>query len=449
MNIWRLVLREIAHRKWNFVLGLLSVSAAVGCLVAALTVLQAHELRTDEILADTQQEVETKIAAKEKDVSEAGAKLQDAMRVITKGLGFNIFVLPQDQDPSELDVEGTLSKTMPEEFVDKLASSNIVTINHLLPQVVRKVEWPEKKRTVILTGTRGEVPLVHRSDEKKPLQEQVPAGQMVVGFQLHKQLGLKKGEQVKFMGKDFTVASLNPERGTVDDSTLWINLREAQELLHLENLVNVIQALECNCAAKDRVGQIRADIAKVLPGTQVREIGPPALARAEARNKAKETAETDLAREKQAGTELLTQQQQGRSMLKQQRERFAAVLVPLVITGCAVWIGLLAFANVKQRGAEIGILRAIGLRSVQILGIFLGKALCIGLAGGIVGYGVGFVIGLQYGDLSSAADAGQRLFAPQLVLLAIVMAPLLSGLASWIPAVLAARQDPAVVLQGE
>ena len=41
------------------------------------------------------------------------------------------------------------------------------------------------------------------------------------------------------------------------------------------------------------------------------------------------------------------------------------------------------------------------------------------------------------------------LYAPGMLLLALVMAPLLSAVASWIPAMLAAGQDPAVVLQGD
>jgi len=449
MNLWRLVFREIAHRRLNFVLGLVSVSVAVACLVGALTALDAHELSTEEILAATQSAAEERIAARQAEVERAGAELQDAMRVITKGLGFNIFVLPQDQDPSEFDLDGSFSKTMPEEYVERLSKSKIVTINHLLPQVVRKVEWPERQRTIILTGTRGEVPFSHRSNDKKPLQDQVPPGSMVVGYQLHSQLGLKEGERVTLMGREFTVSKLHSERGTADDSTVWINLREAQELLHLENLVNVIQALECNCAAKDRVGEIRQEISAILPGTQVREVGPPALARAEARNTAKETAEAGLRREQEAAREQMEQKRQERDDLKRQREEFAAVLVPLVIVGCAVWVGLLALANVRQRCGEIGILRAIGLRSRQILAIFLSKALFLGLAGGVVGYAAGFAFALQLSGLSLSDQTSLRLFTPELLVLSLLMAPALSGLASWIPAALAARQDPAVVLQGD
>lgn len=448
MNVWRLVVREIAHRRGNFSLGLLSVSVAVACLVGAITLLDAHELRTGEILALKEQELQRSIADKQEAVEQAGRELQDSMRKITKGLGFNILVLPQDQVLNELHTEGSLSATMQQEYVDRLANSKIVTINHLLPMVMQKIHWQEMDQQIILIGTRGEVPLMHR-DFKKPLQDPVAPGEIVVGYQVHTTNNLSIGDRVTLLGRQFTVSKLHPERGSADDSTVWINLGEAQELLDMQNLLNAILALECNCEAPDRIGQIRQEIAGILPGTQVIERGRPALARAEARNRAKQQAEEALIREKRAAADTLQTEQQGRDALGRQRQAFAAVLVPLVIGACGLWIGVLAYGNVRQRSAEIGILRAIGFGSAHILLIFLGKALIIGLLGAAVGYVAGFAVGLAWSDLPSSAATSTKLFAPELLLLSFVIALLLSALASWIPAVLAARQDPALVLQQE
>ena len=457
MRLWRLVLREISHRKLNFVLGLFSVTVAVACLVGALTLLQADHIRTREILAERQQQVEKRVVQKEQAVDAAGKELEDAMRKITKGLGFNILILPKEQDLNELQLEGTLSETMKEELVDRLANSKIVTINHLLPLVMKKIRWEEMDRSIVLTGTRGEVPLMHRA-MKKPLQDQVPKGTMTVGYQLHsptdpKQKKVALNEKVALLDKEFTATKLLEERGTADDYTVWINLAEAQQMLGMENLINAMLALECNCATQDRVAEIRGEIAEILPGTQVIERGPPALARAEARNKAKQVAEEALRREKEAGEADLKSEKQNREQFEQRREQFAAVLVPLVLVGCAVWIALLAFGNVRQRSSEIGILRAIGFRSTQILFVFLGKALLMGLLGAVVGCAAGLAVGLGLADLPGTPEGRTELFASGLLLSAVflapVVAPLLSGLASWIPAMLAAGQDPAVVLQEE
>jgi len=425
MSVLRLVVREIWHRKLNFFLGLVSVTVAIGCLIGAATVLKSGDIKTEQILKQKMAEVE-----------KAGRELKDAMRKITKKLGFNLLILPEDQDLHELHVEGTLSKYMPEDYAERLARASVITINHILPILTAKIEWPEYKRTIILIGTRGEVPIVSKTP-KPPLIDPVPAGSMIVGYEVAQSLKLKEGQKVTFKGREFKITKVHPERGTSDDSTIWINLAEAQELLGKQNLINAILALECHCAMAD-VAQVRAELAKVLPGVRVIERGPAALTRAEARQKAAEEAAAALEREKQA-----------RERLRRQRQRVAAVLVPLVLLGSAVWIGLIMFGNVRERRPEIGILRALGLRSVHILVVFLAKAMLMGLVGSVVGYVAGFLLGASIGDLPFSADTLHELFTPSLLVLSVVLAPVLSALASWLPALIAAQQDPAVILAAE
>jgi len=449
MTVWRLAIREIRHRKLSFLMGVISVTTAVACLVGAQTLLRADRLITAHLLQAKQSEVEEKIAAKEESVKQAGVELEDAMRKHMKGLGFNILILPQEQSRSEMLLDG-MTATMPESYVEKLGQSKIVTINHLLPSVSRRISWPEHGRDVILIGTRGEVPIQHRG-LKKPLLEEVAEGKMVVGYEIQKELGLKVGDAVTFQKQEFTISATHPERGSTDDVTIWINLRQAQELLGMQNLINAILALECDCAG-DRISAIREEIEAVLPGTQVVEKYSQALARAEARAKAKETAESALSQEKESSQAMLLLEEQTRNQLEQQHAGFAAVLVPLVLLGSAVTIFLLALANARQRTEEIGILRALGLKARQIIQVFLSKAAAIGLAGGLLGIGLGFWIGWALGGLSTIGLPWQQLFLDGDLLLTIIASPvlalILTGIASWVPALLAAQQDPAVVLQG-
>ena len=423
MKIWGMIWREIAFRKLNFGLALFSVSAAVACLVGTLTLLQADERRTDRLLAE-----------KEAEVAKAGAGLEDAIRRITKELGFNVIILPEDQDLNEMHLEGSLSKQMPEEYVHRLAKSKIVTVNHLLPTVMKKLTWPETGLSVVLYGIRGEVPLQHR-DLKKPLLDTVPEGTMNIGHHVSQKLGLREGDETVLLDQKFSVGKVHGERGNIDDGTVWINLAKAQELLGMQNLIHAIQALECHCAG-DRISQIRAEIAGILPGTQVVERGPPALARAEARDRARQSAEDALARAVASRREL-----------RGQREAFAAVLAPLICVGAAVWIGFLMLGNVRERRAEIGILRAIGFRSSQILLLFLGKAVLFGIVGTVLGFVAGALAGASLGEMPVGLAWLQDPEAPVHFGLALSLAVALSVFAGWIPALSAARQDPALVLQ--
>ena len=177
MNIWRLTLREISHRKVHFTLGLLSITAAVAAYVATsmlirdrahrdrlvLEKMEAHQkkqlaqsrsdlkkmldgkrTKLEKALAEKQAGLVAQLREREKAVAQAGAALEDAMRKITKGRGFNILILPHDQDINQFHLQGVADAVMPEKFVTKLANSKIVTINHLLPVVTKRIRWTEQ-----------------------------------------------------------------------------------------------------------------------------------------------------------------------------------------------------------------------------------------------------------------------------------------------------------------
>ena len=113
--------------------------------------------------------------------------LEDAIRKSMKGLGFNIHIYPEKQDLSVIYEQGYGEQTMPENYVEKLANSNIVTVNHLLPRLTEMVKWKEKDQSVLLIGVRGEVPIAFRGENrKKALIDPVKVGDIVLGYELHK-----------------------------------------------------------------------------------------------------------------------------------------------------------------------------------------------------------------------------------------------------------------------
>lgn len=424
MKLSRLVTREILHRKLNFFLSLLGAAAAVVSVLATLAMLRAHDAHTESIIAGMEEG--TRLEMK---------KLEDEIRKSMKGLGFNIYIFPADQEMSEVYAQGYASKTMPESYVAKLAASKIVTVNHLLPSLTQQLKWPERERTVILIGIRGEVPIAH-IDPKSPLIDPVDKGKLVLGYELHHSLGIAPGDAVAFMGRDFIVDKCHDERGSKDDITIWMNLGECQELLEKEGQINAIQALECNCATLDRLGEIRAELMQILPDTHIIETGSTALARAEARNTAKATADKQIA---DAAAE--------RARLKKEREKFASVLLPMVTVFSMIWIGILTFTNVRERIGEIGILRALGVKRRTILIAFLGRAFAAGLIGAALGVAVALVAGPVFRDQLFHGSPLASLLKTSEWLAPIVAAPLLASLAAWIPALDAAQRDPADVLR--
>ena len=437
MNVGRLVILEIMHRKLGFALAVATVATSVAALVAVAALLGAHDLQTAQMLDDMNAETER---MEEKFTREMKA-YEDGVRKTMKGLGFNIFIFPEGQELDEVYAEGFASKTMPETYAHTLAESKIVTVNHLLPSLTRKLEWPERKRTVILIGIKGEVPIAHR-DPKKPLIDPVPRGRIVLGYELHRSLGLQEGNATVFMGREFIIEKCHSERGTKDDVTIWMHLGECQELLDEKGRINAIKALECNCASIDRLGEIRREIAAILPGTKVIETESKALARAEARNKAKKLTLSAIAAKKAETIKLRSDRE---SLRLEDEQKYTALLTVVLLISMA-WVAFLAFSNSRDRQSEIGILRAMGISTGSILQVLMGRALLVGLAG------VGLTLLLAFFFSDPLRETLQGFELKSLmghVPLVLISVPALSCAASWLPALQAANRDPATILRNE
>lgn len=499
MTLWRLIIREILHRKLDFVLGALAVFISVTALVSVIEVLDRHENNTDSILAriqdSTEQRVEAKrsaaadevtrheaevaanVARSEADVEAAAAKLKDEIRKTTVKMGFNIYILPKPPDSDSLLPEDEKPAYMPEDYVVRLANSEIVTIQHLLPLLEHRVEWPEQGgREFILVGMRDEVPLVNRTP-KKPIAQPIKDGTIVLGHKLWTRLGLKVGQTVTLLGHKFTVAACYPERGTKDDSRAWVPLAKAQEMLHAKGLIkskdviSAIWGLKCGVECDlENLAKIRKEIYTLLPDTIIKEDAVKVLARAEARLKVQEDGKAriermkadgkariervkakglaEVARVRHEGAEELRHQKDSRARLQGQLEMLMMVVIPVSIVGSAAWVGLMAYSSVRRRRRELGILRAIGMRASQVTMVLLARAVLLGLLGAAAGWCAALAVVSQFSEAPAEGIRSGGLGAVALLLI-LLAAPVLTALATVIPAAIAGQQDPATVLQEE
>lgn len=462
MSTFGLLLAEIRHRRLNFALSVVAVVVAVTLFVAAPALVDAYQRETQAQVSEWQQKVaeseglvqamKDRMAQAEKDTAAELALLGDETRKKMLQMGFNLLIVPEGTNMSDFWASDFADRDMPQEYIERLARAPSLTlVTHLVATLQRRIDW--EGRSVLLTGYLPETPQAHMKT-KKPMGYEVRPGTVLLGYELSH--GRKVGDEIEVLGQKFQVARLLDKKGSKEDNSLVVHLSDAQALLNKPGRINHILALDCHCPGAD-LAMIRQQVSRILPDTQVTEFQSIRLARAEQRAAVAANSEKILAEMKenlqqqeflhQERKQVLETVEESRAKVQGLIDVLADVITPLVVLFSAVWVGLLALANVRQRRTEIGLLRALGKKSAAIASLLLGKAALIGIAGAVVGVLLGAALAYILGRTSLGTSSELLIISWPIVLGALVGAPVVSILASYLPTLTAIHQDPAIVLR--
>ena len=301
---------------------------------------------------------------------------------------------------------------MPEEYVHRIAGAEQLQMDHFVATLQKKVDW--RGRKILLTGILPELGAIGKK-KKSPMGYKIQEGTAYVGFEVARGLDLKKGDVIDVLGTKLTVQRCLPEAGSKDDIRLYANLHDVQKMLGKEGKINMIKALGCLCLGHD-LASLRSELEKALPDTKVSEYRTIAIARAEQRRVV---------------------------------SQYVAFIVPIVLLASAAWVGVLSLINVRDRRHEIGVLRALGVKSGPIATLFIGKAIVLGVVGAGIGFALGTALALRYGPSIFPITAKKILPIYPLLVWSLILAPLVAAIASFLPAMVAVTQDPAVTLTEE
>jgi len=352
-------------------------------------------------------------------------------------LGANILILPKSASLQDYYTADMQSEEFPEEYVTRLASSDLQGLDNLSPKLSVPVETNGKKLT--LTGilpknefqakaawqgagvfarpqgcgtvdAPGLAPTAPTKETlvRKRVIDTLAGDEVLLGADVAASLGTKEGDTLQLLGKPFKVSAVLPPTGTVDDSRAFAHLHTVQELAKKGPVLNAIEIVGCcNQISKGLVQKINTLLpeAKVVTITQI------------------------------VDTQIRTNQ-----MMARLSSLFLAIIV--LVGGAS--IANYMYANVFERRKEIGTLMALGASSSIVLRMFMLKALLLGLGGGIAGYAVGTVIAVTLGPRIAGVPV---LPMSSLVLWALGVATGISLVASYFPARRAARLDPSTALQ--
>ncbi len=354
-------------------------------------------------------------------------------------LGANVLVLPPNvtlEDYYAADMHG---QTMPEEYVTRLALARMPGVENLAPKLC--LETDVEDTAVTLTGIlprsefqakaawqgigimpmsdaigteRGccpttvdtEVDAAPESLATMRTISQLDKRDVILGSDVATKLGKKVGDKVTISGDDFQVLSVLPTTGTIDDSRLFAHLHSVQELADSGPVVNVIEIMAC---CEDAAGDLIGNLSAELPETRIVTIA--------------QVVETQVA-------------------VNRLMSRLSWVFFSILLLVGAASIASVMYANVTERRKEIGTLMALGASRGFVVRMFLGKAMLLGLVGGLMGFLGGTIL---------AAVLGPRLLGitvqplPELLAIGMAAATLVALAASFLPARRAAGLDPCLV----
>ncbi len=349
-------------------------------------------------------------------------------------LGANILILPKSASLQDYYSSDMQDDVFPEEYVTRLANSDLQGLDNLSPKLSMPVELGGKRFT--LTGILprlefqakaswrgagifarpegcGGVDLLNAqpADQtlvRKRVIDTLEDTEALVGADVATSLKIKSGDTLKLQGKDFSIIAVLPQTGTVDDSRVFAHLHTVQKLAGKDSVLQAIEVVGCcnqiSAGLVQKINQLLPE-AKVVTITQIVD----------------------------------TQIKTNRMM-----SRLSLLFLGIIVLVGGASIANYMYANVFERRREIGTLMALGAGSSVVLRMFLLKALLLGLGGGIMGYVLGTILAVVLGP----RIAGVPVFPiAWLAPLAIGIATAISLLASYFPARRAAKLDPTFALQ--
>jgi putative ABC transport system permease protein len=240
------------------------------------------------------------------------------------------------------------------------------------------------------------------------------AGETVVGSDLAARLKLKPGDRVELAGPNQTLqlrVSGVVSTGGEEDGRFFLALPELQRVLGLEGQLSEVRMMVS--AEGDALKEKAKAMQPLLPDASVKEVRQ--IAR---------TSEGLLAKVK-----LLM---------------LLVTAVVLVSAGSSV-TGTMS-TTVLERGKEIGLMKAMGGTRGEVMLIFCGEALLLGVCGGVAGYLLGNVIAFF---ITRTVFAASPEFIPWLALVSLGVSMFLALLGSIGPMISVFRLDPVRSLRGE
>jgi ABC-type antimicrobial peptide transport system permease subunit len=236
--------------------------------------------------------------------------------------------------------------------------------------------------------------------------------QVIVGRTAAEQSDLEVGDTLRMMDSNFRVVGIYETGQAFDDAGVVIGLREAQAVT---GKARQVQFYLISLRDPDRVEEVRADLGEAFPGIDF------SLTSELAENTSDFRVMQDLASQ---------------------------------LSFIAVFIGAVGMLNtmlmsVLERTREIGVLRSLGWKGRQVVGMIVTESLVLGLLGGACGIPLGVGLGALIGAAGLWGGAMEPAYSTEMFIQAVAAAMVAGVIGGIYPAWRATRMRPVEALRYE
>lgn len=324
------------------------------------------------------------------------ASAEDRVHALAHRLGRNMLVVPAGADLEAFYDQRYGPEGLPDAVPGVIRASPLA----------QHVQFIEPRLYGNVRAAAGEVVVVGQDGAWPSLRDGSPA---VLGARAAQALGVRAGGSFQLGDQAFTVLQVADAPPDGLDRGVFVPLAAAQRALHRPGQLSALRLGGCWCRID--VATLAAEMEKLLPGTRAITV---------------------------AG---MLKAQKGSVGTMQRYSWMLQLAGGLVI---ALVVAALAASQARRRFRELGLLVAIGARPGALAAVFTLQAAAWGGLGGALGW----LAAALFTDRVAGALLGAPVTTPPALLVpAVALAALVSGVAASVPNARASALDPTVVLR--
>lgn len=324
------------------------------------------------------------------------ASADDSIHGLAHQLGNNMLVLPSGTDPADFYGQRYGAATLSDRVPEQIRSSSLAQdIQQISPRLYGNAQV--NGTPTVLMGLEGRWPATGDAD---------PA---LVGAAAARRLGLGVGSSVQVGGQKLTIVGVTEKPPDNLDDALFVPLPVAQRALGHPGEINALRLGGCWCRLD--VATLAAEVEKLIPGS--RAITVAGMVKA------------------QTGT-------------LDTMKRYSSALLALGLALVGGVVATLVSSQARRHRRELGLLVAMGAPPWLVAWAFAVRAALAGALGALVGG----LLAMPAARHLGTALVGLPLTPPSgLVLPAVLLSLVMSGIAALLPARRAAALEPIDVLR--